>query len=243
MNQTITDLKLTSELVPATAWRKNLRTNVTRSLWDKIRYDSYQRSGNKCGICGAEGQLQCHEIWDYDDENHVQKLSGFIALCRDCHQVKHIGRSGILAMDGKLDFDHLIDHFCKVNNCSKKIFDKHQKQVSEKWRQRSKYPWQCDFGEYEESVKTFNENKSKRMRQMREMGILPDERRIPPDIRVRVAQGPQDEGKRGAQIPWNKGLVGVQVPWNKELKGVQVPWNKGLKGVQVPWNKGRKGVH
>jgi hypothetical protein len=34
--------------------------------------------------------LECHEEWDYDDETHVQKLTGLIALCGRCHRVKHL---------------------------------------------------------------------------------------------------------------------------------------------------------
>ena len=61
--------------------------------------------------------MGCNEIWDYNDEKHVQKLVGFIELCNNCHNIKHMGRTLILVSEGTLDFDQFDEHFCKINNC------------------------------------------------------------------------------------------------------------------------------
>jgi len=153
MNTNLPNLKLSIELVPETVWCKNLRNNVSKSVWDTIRFNCYNKYQNKCRICGKDGRLDCHEIWAYDDEKHIQKLLGFVALCKDCHNIKHIGRSGILAEQGKLDFGHLIDHFCQVNNCSKSEFNQYYKQAFAQWHERSQYQWQLDFGEYADKIK------------------------------------------------------------------------------------------
>lgn len=34
-------------------------------------------------------RLECHEVWEYDEENSIQRLSGLLALCTWCHKVKH----------------------------------------------------------------------------------------------------------------------------------------------------------
>jgi len=47
-----------------------------------------------CGGCGPQYPVECHEIWNYDDTRLIQKLDGLIALCPDCHEVKHIGLAG-----------------------------------------------------------------------------------------------------------------------------------------------------
>ena len=81
-------MKLTIELVPRMCWYSNVRTNVTREKWDIIRKECYRKSNYKCEICGDKGTthpVECHEIWEYDDVNYVQKLIGFIALCPNCH--------------------------------------------------------------------------------------------------------------------------------------------------------------
>jgi len=86
------------ELVPASSWNSNLRAVLPKEDWKKI-------SGNVCshGICmncGGRGSaidpdkksgLEAHEEWSYDDKNKVQKLVRIVALCPDCHLIRHMG--------------------------------------------------------------------------------------------------------------------------------------------------------
>ena len=141
-------LKLKVELVPSTSWYKNLRKHTHKADWDKIRKKAYTDFGDMCGICGKKGKLNCHEIWEYDDQTHTQKFGGFIALCNMCHYVKHIGLAGILASQGKLNYEKVIEHFMKVNNCDRRMFEAHKKRAFEKWHERSQHQWKIDFGEY-----------------------------------------------------------------------------------------------
>jgi hypothetical protein len=67
-------LKLKIELVPKTSWYNNLRNLLPRSVWDKIRKETFDYYNHKCGICGAEGKLNCHEIWEFDDKNATFNL-------------------------------------------------------------------------------------------------------------------------------------------------------------------------
>jgi len=48
-----------------------------------------------------------------------------------------------------LSREDLINHFCKVNNCSREDFEKHEEEAFRIWRERSKYEWKQDFGEYD----------------------------------------------------------------------------------------------
>jgi hypothetical protein len=146
-------MKLSIELVPSTVWESSLYRLLPRNIWDKIRNEHIARHGRKCQVCGeTRGVMNLHEIWNYDDENHVQKLDGFILLCKMCHHVKHIGLAGILASQGKLDYDKVIEHFCKVNACSKQEFEEHKAEAFEIWSIRSFDEWQQDFGEYEKYI-------------------------------------------------------------------------------------------
>lgn len=96
--------------------------------------------------------MNLHEIWNYDDTRHIQKLEGFVLLCKMCHHVKHIGRARMLADEGKLDYNEVVRHFCKVNDCSEKEFEKHRKEAFEIWKKRSVFEWKQDFGKYKEFV-------------------------------------------------------------------------------------------
>jgi hypothetical protein len=136
-------MKLTIELVPRTCHFKNLRSEVTKSTWDKLRRESYQKADYVCEICGGIGPnhpVECHEIWDYDDDKHIQKLVGLISLCPSCHQVKHMGLAQI---QGKLP--EAAAHFAEVNNIN---MNKAWREIAEaftKYDERSEYQWKLDI--------------------------------------------------------------------------------------------------
>ena len=51
-------MKLTIELVPKTSWYSNVRSNVSRSQWDKLRKKCYLNADYKCEVCGDTGIKQ-----------------------------------------------------------------------------------------------------------------------------------------------------------------------------------------
>jgi len=147
-----TSFRLTSELVPKTSWYDNMRSVLPKTEWDKLRKNVYAEYSHRCGICGAEGRLNCHEIWQYDDQHHIQTLQGFIALCDWCHHVKHLGLAEILAAEGKLDYEQVVQHFMTVNMCDRATFEAYKEQVFAQWRARSQYQWTVQLGQYETLV-------------------------------------------------------------------------------------------
>lgn len=148
ISQSNDNLRLTIELVPQTCWYSNMRKVLSRTQWDRLRRQVYAAYNHRCGICGATGRLECHEIWHYDDEKHIQTLQGFIALCEWCHHVKHIGLSRILANQDKLDYARVVAHFMQVNDCDRETFERHRKQAFEQWEERSGFEWVTELGEY-----------------------------------------------------------------------------------------------
>lgn len=157
------DLRLTIELVPRPCWYSNMRSNMPSAAWDRLRKQVYAEYNHQCGICLAQNvQLHCHEIWQYDDILHIQKLQGFIALCQMCHHCKHIGFAGILASEGKLDLDKVVEHFQHVNECSAKEYHEHSKEAWETWRERNKYEWTTDLGIYANLVSSNDTMKDKK---------------------------------------------------------------------------------
>jgi hypothetical protein len=78
---------------------------------------------------------------------------GFIALCDLCHHVKHIGLAGILAKQGKLDYELVVKHFMMVNSCDRKTFEEHKNEAFRQWGERSQHEWHVDLGKYEDLVK------------------------------------------------------------------------------------------
>ena len=139
--------KLTIELIPSTCHFSNVRTTVTPKEWDKIRFLSYETANNKCEICNDSGKYQgykhnveCHEIWEYNDETHSQTLKGLISLCPFCHQVKHIGRAIAMGRQ-EVCFKQLI----KINNWTKEQVMEHVTASFELHKERSKHQWTLDL--------------------------------------------------------------------------------------------------
>lgn len=140
-------MKLTIELVPRTCWYSNVRSNVTTAEWDRLRKDSYAKAGHKCEVCGDTGKnqgyrhnVECHEIWQYDDVNKKQTLVGMISLCPRCHEVKHIGLAQI-----KGRFAEALEQLMKVNDISQEEAMAYVNESFETWAERSEHDWELDI--------------------------------------------------------------------------------------------------
>lgn len=134
---------LTIELVPRTSWYKNVRSNVSKEEWERLKKIISSRAGHRCEICGGRGArwpVECHEIFAYDDERHVQKLIGLMALCPACHEVKHIGLAGLR---GKSNSARA--HLAKVNGWSMEDAELYIEGCFEIWHRRSRHQWNLDL--------------------------------------------------------------------------------------------------
>lgn len=121
----------------------NVRSEVSEAQWNIIKKSVYSEAWYLCQICGGNGPnhpVEAHEIWSYNDNTLVQKLEGMIALCPNCHMVKHIG----LAHINKKEAQAII-HFMKVNSCSEKEALKYIDKSFKVWKKRSSKKWTLDL--------------------------------------------------------------------------------------------------
>jgi len=135
--------RLTIELVPRSCWFDNVRSAVSSSDWKRLRQQTARAAGWKCQICGGKGPrwpVECHEIWHYDDDRQCQTLTGLIALCPSCHEVKHMGFSGLR---GKKD--EAVAHLALVNGWSLLGAFDYVDEAFDVWRERSRHAWQLDI--------------------------------------------------------------------------------------------------
>ena len=152
-------MKLLIELVPSTVWYSSIYQYYQKSnnlqKWNEIKKELYQKEGDSCWICKAKVRpLEAHEFWSYDDKKHIQKLTAVHHLCDLCHKIKHIGL-WFHSADGdkmlrqqKIRKEDIINHFCKVNNCSIDDFQKYEDSAFAQWKQRSAFQWKQDLGIY-----------------------------------------------------------------------------------------------
>ena len=133
--------KLTFEMVPEECWYSNLRSVLKPADWDIVRKEAYARAGGRCSICGRPARLEAHEKWSYDEERALQKLEDVIALCRSCHEVKHISRT--YAMGRGVD---AMEHFMRVNKCSQMDFHAALERANEEYLRRNRVEgWVTDI--------------------------------------------------------------------------------------------------
>ena len=153
-------LSLTIELVPKSAWGRNLRTLLEsykrtttdaspNASWDFLRKQAYANAGNRCEICSGRGPkwpVECHEVWEYrapvlGSSVWTQRLTRLIALCPDCHMVKHIGLAKVRGTDKVA-----IAHLKLVNGWTDVQVAQHVLEANAEWVERSKKTWVLDLG-------------------------------------------------------------------------------------------------
>ncbi|HEV3470862.1 MAG TPA: HNH endonuclease [Pyrinomonadaceae bacterium] len=134
---------LTVELVPRSAWFKNVRSHVSREEWERLKRITFGRAGYACEVCGGRGArwpVECHEVFAYDDERRVQKLLRLVALCPRCHEVKHIGLAGVRGRRREA-----VAHLARVNGWSEEDAETYLEVCFETWHRRSCHEWRLDL--------------------------------------------------------------------------------------------------
>ncbi len=115
--------QLTVEIIPTSLHGKNPRTAMGKAMWERQRKRLCEAAGNHCEICGGVGKrhpVEIHECYEYDETSRppCQKVVGLIALCPDCHAVKHLARTRLVARqqgDPSI-YEHALRHLAGVND-------------------------------------------------------------------------------------------------------------------------------
>lgn len=134
---------LVVELVPRTSWYQNVRSHVSAAEWERLRKQTFARAGHRCEVCGGRGSrwpVECHEIFSYDDVQHIQRLERLAALCPACHEVKHIGLAGVRGRSRQA-----LKHLARVNHWSTQDAEMYLEACFEQWHRRSLHEWSLDL--------------------------------------------------------------------------------------------------
>lgn len=145
--------KVVPELIPAPLWGMSLANLANRRLrwsavWRKIREHELRRSEGRCDYCGSQIGLTVHEVWEYDDERHVQALVGFRVSCRACALVSHMGFASVQGLQADA-----IKHLMRINRLPYAEASEIVKRAFRTWEERSAWPsWTQDFSWLRENV-------------------------------------------------------------------------------------------
>lgn len=131
-------------MVPQSLWGHNLRALLAKEDWDRIRKETYARAGSRCRVCGGRGPkwpVEADEGWDYDDTRRIQTLKGVIALCPDCHAVRHWGKT---LTEGRSE--QALDWMVEINGWTRAQAGQCADDAMALWHRRSEHTdWQCDI--------------------------------------------------------------------------------------------------
>ncbi len=145
--------RLTLEIIPTSLHGKSPRTVLGRAWWDRTRKQHFAAVGNRCEICGGVGDrypVEAHERYEYDETCRppCQRVTGLIALCPDCHSVKHLFRTQAVARERNDPTILLraLDHLGRVNGWTKEEVTAYVKEAQAEFRRRESIgPWVQDM--------------------------------------------------------------------------------------------------
>ncbi len=84
-------------LIPTSAWGSAGRTGIPPEAWGVVRRACYARAHHRCEACGANGRLEAHEWYQWDDARGIQRLGRIAAACPTHHAAVHLGRTRSLS--------------------------------------------------------------------------------------------------------------------------------------------------
>lgn len=99
---------LTQPIVPPALHYMTPRKIMGQSKWNKLKREYRSLADHHCMICQryvshTPGDwLELHERYEYDFENLVQELVGYVSICHECHMFIHQGLLGIQFQNGEI---------------------------------------------------------------------------------------------------------------------------------------------
>jgi len=136
-------LRLAIEPIPCSSRCASLANLLPRDQWNRIRRHICRRARYHCKICGREGRMYCHEIWQFNEQTGYQYLFGFECLCKACHKTKHyffVNNSQERAM--------LFQHFLTVNGLTRQKGIDHLMNAYRKQLRLNHRKWIINYGQH-----------------------------------------------------------------------------------------------
>lgn len=147
-------MNLAIETIPQDTWGQSLAHLLPKPVWDSLRREVYQYYKHTCAVCSATGEMHCHEVWEFDDTRHTQKLVGLIALCKMCHDTVHYLHTSHEVANGHISRKYLQEieqHFCRINKCEYETFLTCKAMAIKESLQRREHKWTIYWGRWKPS--------------------------------------------------------------------------------------------
>lgn len=138
--------RLIPELIPATSWGYNLRSYLKPDEWKSISKYIRAKASDICEVCGNETKsLEAHEIWGFNDSEHIQYLIDVVGVCPLCHRAFHIGQT--ISQGNPYLLRQVYEHIKAVNRCNEEELRGIIDAAKTRWRIRSQYDWKVEVND------------------------------------------------------------------------------------------------
>lgn len=139
-------LRLTVDMVPRETRGKTLQALLPAREWQRIRDQTFELYGKRCWTCGYwKRWMECHEVWEFDEEAGAQRLLDVIPLCRACHGVKHWVTRLKYCRNVDLTFPRMIRHFLAINQITPEEARAHLREMWETQQRRDSRKWRLEL--------------------------------------------------------------------------------------------------
>ncbi|AXK44078.1 hypothetical protein [Erythrobacter aureus] len=128
------------DLIPSTSWFASLANLLTPAAWGVLRDECIAAAGG-CEDCGTEKNLECHEIWAYDEDKGVQTLESLRSVCGYCHEGYHLGLANV-----RNRYCTAFNRLCTINRIEDHERSDYDALIFEKYLRRSDTEWVLNLG-------------------------------------------------------------------------------------------------
>jgi hypothetical protein len=156
-------------MIPAPLWGINLRQELGKTRWNKIRKHIIAERGLKCESCSKveteSSRIYAHEEWEYKTKGKsgVASLRGLKLSCWHCHAIAHFGRTRNMVLSGELterSIEDTIKHFCRLNGIGRDQFETHLAAAETEWMRLSQLTWKVDWQAFKPMVAEAQQKRS-----------------------------------------------------------------------------------
>lgn len=124
---------LTQPIVPQSLHYITPRSIMGFTCWEDLKKKYRIIANHHCMICNRyvshtpDDWLELHERYEYDYENRIQKLVGYVSICHECHMYIHQGLLQIQLTNGDISYEQYEkilnkgDSLLNKLKCNKKV--------------------------------------------------------------------------------------------------------------------------
>lgn len=137
------------QLIPRPLWGVNLRQELGKVQWNRLRKERHETEGGCCQFCGKPVLIEnseLHEKWGYNHQQFEGEpfsypiLLGLIVLCKNCHKTQHLGLASV-----KGYLPEALQRLSELTHMPLSRAQAYYRMTMAEWGLHSNLPWLPDY--------------------------------------------------------------------------------------------------